>query len=556
MAPDELTALGLELRAQAVGWLEELLDGCTLPGAEAAAEPLWELGLLETAVVRLADEIAELTRVEATLTSGFPGSPAPALPVDDTASEAADTQAPPRRGPAGQATARASTAVPAGAGEDRTWDAVPASASRSVAWPTSTGEARRRLELPASPAPESPEASAGGVPAEPDLPRRARSLDTAPPSSVGIRGLGDLAMLAGSSGLDLPPDAEPAAAETRADSGPAAGPRQWDGASPAVSARSGEASWPSPAPTRDEARSPTSGSPPIRRRAWDLSPMAGGHADASGAEWDGSAAQEDAPLPGFTLESNEAPSATPAAAPIRRRAWDHLPAGDPAEASGAAWEGGLTREDRGTRGGIVLPESAATAAREGSLALGAVTSGPIALPFLRMPGETADEGSPDGGDAAPFFPAPAAPTRPVVPPAVRGGGRTSGPAASDFAGGDADEPVALPRSSRRRPAAEILAGLQMTPPIAGAVQRQEASPHAPVLPVPPTARLAPEAGAAPDPTPRAIAGEVPVAVVRAAEHAPPAELPEPLSWPDLDVAELMDALTREIMHEYRRHYGV
>jgi hypothetical protein len=122
--------------------------------------------------------------------------------------------------------------------------------------------------------------------------------------------------------------------------------------------------------------------------------------------------------------------------------------------------------------------------------------------------------------------------------------------------GDADEPVALPRSARRRPAAEILAGLQMTPPMSGAARRQETTTHAPVLAVPPASRLAPEAGAAPDPAARARADEVPITVVRTVEDAPPAELPEPLSWPDMDVSDLMDALAREIMHEYRRYYGV
>lgn len=371
-------------------------------------------------------------------------------------------------------------------------------------------------------------------------PRPTSALDVPPTGSGGIRGLGDLAMLAGAHGLDLPPDAEPTSAEpmpayeTAGDRERATGQRRWDGAP-------------------------------------------------------GRAASRETALPSPSSASDEPPFAAPTPAPIRLRGWDRPPAGDQPEASGAEVDGGTAGDDRKPRRWPGLPMSDASVVRDGGIAPEGLTSGPIALPFLHMPGEPVNEGSASESGAAPF-PAPSG--RAVPPwPATPGGARDSGPASPGFFGGaaneagDARDAAALPRTpGRLRPAAEILAGLRVAAPTAATAretrtraaafeveealrraagadggQVREGTTRAAVIgAVPaaePAARRAPEAGAAPDPTPRAAADE-PVTILRTVEHAPPAELPEPLSWPDRDVTELMDALTREIMHEYRRYYGV
>ncbi|HEX9939990.1 MAG TPA: hypothetical protein VGB15_22840, partial [Longimicrobium sp.] len=523
MAADDLTALGLELRAQAAAWMDGLLGEWTLPGAEAAAEPLFELGLLETAVRSLADEIAALTRVQAALTSGFPGSPAATLPVDGSAAEAeeedvrtvrgssagADGPAPhspsgPPSGGVGASPHLAPAADRAIAGrawsrdagasassEARSWDAPPAPASRSALTPPAAGGQARRLDLPFSADSAHRDAfEAGESAAERTSPRTTATLDVPPSASVGIRGLGDLAMLAGAHGLDLPPEAEPTSAEptspeptsayeTGIDRDAAARPRRGDGAPV-----------PNPASLRETPR-------PVPASSSDAVPFA--------------------------------PSASP---PIRLRAWDRPPAGDQPEASGAEVDGGTAEDDRKPRRWPGLPMSDASVVRDGGIAPGGTTPGPIALPFLHMPGEPVNEGSASESGAAPF-PAPAG--RAVPPwPATPGGARDSGPASPGLFGGaaneagDARDAAALPRTpGRLRPAAEILAGLRVAAPTAAAAretgtraaafeveealrraagadggQVREGTTRAAVIgAVPaaePAARRAPEAGAAPD----------------------------------------------------------
>jgi hypothetical protein len=133
---------------------------------------------------------------------------------------------------------------------------------------------------------------------------------------------------------------------------------------------------------------------------------------------------------------------------------------------------------------------------------------------------------------------------------------------------DADErtvaSVAGMTGPRLRPAAEILGAL-------GSAATRTADPIVPPAPGAPRTILAP-----PQPIARrdaewpaiteaaAIEGtqadatlptEVPTVLVRGTVDPAADELTEPPSWPEADVTDVLDALSREIMHEYRRYYG-
>jgi hypothetical protein len=542
MAGEELAALGLELRGRADAWLAGLLDGWTLPGAEAAAEPLAELSLLERDVAALAGQVATLEALRSALTAGFPGAPAPVL-ADAPADEDIDPDA--------VRDARARPPAP-----------------QEVRSGADDRAERRGGEGGSEPPP--PHGTSGTERRSAD-----REVDVAspPPSSArGIRGLGDLAALAGSDGLDL--DAGRAESAPPADRGGQDG--GWDDASPSDArpdpTRGGDR-WAEvdPPPMRiDRAREdsrpdrpasgaePTSLAPqPIRLPTWDLADrtMAADQdrqqdtapppADA-GTE-SGGRARGDLARPDASVSRGDAPSAAPP--PIRLptrarrnaeaaadadRARDIDPAFDPRGESGNS----ATAQGRWSD----LPPSMANPARGGGLTLALLEPRRIALPFLDPPVQPAEDAvvednrSVDRGFAG----------RPIA-------SRESAPGragdAQPHARGDARSP--LPSIGRRIvPAAEILGALGETARSVDVARLAEGVEE----PAQESAgRLAREPGGI-DP-PARVAGEETVAIVREVDAGGRGLLAEPPGWPDLDVQDLMDALAREIAHEYRRHYG-
>jgi len=545
MAGDELATLGLQIRGEAAEWLGGLLAGWTLPGADAAIEPIAELVILERAVAALAGQVAELEELEAALTAGFPGTPSPALSADAAANEEAE----PRTGRRGSDTGPWIAPSPSTPADRRTRDGV------------ADAQARPPRVAPVSRAAESGRETAAGAGSV----RTERGVDASPSPGGGIRGIGDLASLAGSAGLDLPPDADqPNAAAhrdlPRAVSDGSAGRRGWEDATGSASAPR-----PSSAPVRDDA---ASGRTAGRTR-------------------------DDAADPGSAAPQEDASRDLPGPAPIRRPARDQSasgglaagrdrdaaagPAGHDAD-TGPAREFRVDSDDhaaRDERRWDDLPPSLAGVARNDALTLGLLGPGSVALPFLSIPGEPdadADSTSPERGGAvrasgrgsidrdrigspAPWRRDEAAAGRPAI-------GESGGAAAQgwiDEFGGAANPLVSpgLARAAGRRvrPAAEILSALGEGALTVESAPRLEGSAEWPTLAPEPVERPAAEPGAAPDPRPRAPDDEPPVAFVRSVEPAPPDAFPEPLAWPDLDVQDLMDALAREIMHEYRRYYG-
>ncbi|HET7461182.1 MAG TPA: hypothetical protein VFJ82_08030 [Longimicrobium sp.] len=606
MAGDELATLGLEIRGEAAEWIGGLLGGFTLPGAEAAAEPIAELVILERAVAALAGQVAELEELETALTAGFPGAALPAPPVDAAPGETED--AGPRAGRPGRGAEPWVAPAPSAAGE-RPWprDAgdVHDGPPRVPPFTRGAGEGGRGDVGPPSPArpadrpftpPEEREPAARSEAARRvDAPRADRPPNLAPSIGGGIRGLGDLASLAGAAGLELPPETgQPAAAPRRNPPPPphpggpdaAGGQRGWEDAGPAAASSPARGSAPGWEDATDTASAPRPGTAPRAddarrpRAAWD-------EADRAPADtprtWD----DRLEPLPGDPTTAG-APAPAPARTPIRLRSWDRPEGGAPA----AGWERdagtGPVGESRGGTGDPEapderrwdLPPSLAGLARGDALTLGLLGPGAVALPFLAMPGEAdpeaegagstsgerggAPRGSGDGGTAdrrGAGFPAPR--QRDAAAPAGwPAAGEEQDPAAQpwiDEFGADPN-PLQAPGLARAlgrrvRPAAEILAALGEGARTVESAPRLEGSAEWPTLAPEPAERPAPEPGAAPDPRPRAPDDEPPVAIVRSVEAAPPEAFTEAPGWPDLDVQDLMDALAREIMHEYRRYYG-
>jgi len=194
-------------------------------------------------------------------------------------------------------------------------------------------------------------------------------------------------------------------------------------------------------------------------------------------------------------------------------------------------------------------EDAERAARSWE-ALAAMAGGAeIAFPFERMPGEV------EGGQAADHAPAPL--PRPASPsPAAswRDADAMAGPFMTD-----ADERTVAAVSAmpgpRLRPAAEILGALGSP-----AAQRPS-DPIAPVAPGAPRTIIDPPQPATADAAERmqasgaTLPAEVPTVLARSTVDPAADEPTEPPSWPEADVTDVMDALAREIMHEYRRYYG-
>ncbi|HET7228993.1 MAG TPA: hypothetical protein VFJ16_03290 [Longimicrobium sp.] len=606
MEADSLATLGLQLRAEADEWLGELLGPWHLPGAEAAAEPLAELALLESAVARLAGQVAELERLESSLTAGFPGAPVPAVLADDAAAldEPGADPRPVRRGRDGGAPPM--SPAPSSASQDRqpVQDAAGARADRPRIASVSSGSGdgvrrddvgslapepmtRRRLDVPFS-APADDRGAADRRSGAPDTasPRAAREWDAPPSSGGGIGGLGDLAMLAGSGGLDVPPDAEQPNDGASWDQPRFAGD---------VERAGGASAWDDPASPR-------------RETAWGDAPRPSPSAPSDAVTREGP-----------TSGRIDSPSMDAAARPIRLRAWD-------GRATDESWSGGSAAEpdrssspegasgDQERDGGAAraerrwtdLPASIARLAADAGLAFGVPES--VALPFLSMPGEPEagaigeglaerNEAGRSGGSVAidrrpRGFPAPrsgSAATSAAWPGttdaadrgraefdgavANTGGmaslaalgelaeeiGRAASVAGFDGLAADAEgvaaREVARAVGRRVRTAAEILGALGETALTVDSAPRLQGSTEWPTLAPEPVERPAAEPGAAPDPQPRAVADEPPVAIVRSVEAAPRDAFPEPLSLADVDVQDLMDALAREIMHEYRRHYG-
>jgi hypothetical protein len=186
----------------------------------------------------------------------------------------------------------------------------------------------------------------------------------------------------------------------------------------------------------------------------------------------------------------------------------------------------------------------------------------IAIPFERMPGE--DDQAADHAPAP--LPRPASPSPPAVSRGWDGADAMSGPFMAD-----ADERtvarVAGMAGPRLRPAAEILGALgapaatrtadPIVPPAPGAPRTIIAAP-------PPIARRDAEWPAITDAAQvdaiqtadaATLPAEIPTILVRGTVAPAADELTEPPSWPEADVTDVLDALSREIMHEYRRYYG-
>ena len=82
MADDALTALGLELRAEAAAWLAELTRVDFPDGTHAARELFHALAQLEAEVADAAADEVELTQLQAWLTAGFFAAPDPYAPAE------------------------------------------------------------------------------------------------------------------------------------------------------------------------------------------------------------------------------------------------------------------------------------------------------------------------------------------------------------------------------------------------------------------------------------------------------------------------------------------
>ncbi|HEU4453344.1 MAG TPA: hypothetical protein VFR81_09800 [Longimicrobium sp.] len=563
MPAEEIALLGAELRAELNGLIVELLDGVIEPAARETDEVWAELERLEVEVNELASEQAELGRLQEWLTAGFYADAPPiALPVAPAAPEPADDA------PAGSEAARLLAAAPpslpggasrpemgidaapsrprewempsappssaerfsaadedaptirrtspfdpsAGAGDGDRFDQLGDGGSRDLnpfAPPRDAGSADRDRWGDASP---TSEARRGGFDADPHRPAQAKG-------GGGIGGLGELAALAGLGGLDLPftADEPPAERET-----PAAEARRPASPQPPASARSASPERSRSAPdsptATDRDPSPATPAQPIRLRGWPEAASAE-RSGSSGGWSDGSAA------------ARSASSETMGEA-----------------ASAAMTAGELARLD------------AERAARSWDALMAMAGAAEVAFPFERMPGEAADE-----VDLAPApLPRPASPSL----PASGGGGADAmdGPWMAD-----ADErtvaQVGRMAGPRLRPAAEIL-GVLGTSPAASAepiVPPAAGAPRTIIAPPQPVARRDAEWAAAVDAAEAAewmpaadaatLPAEVPTVLVRGTVDPAADELTEPPSWPEADVTDVLDALSREIMHEYRRYYG-
>jgi hypothetical protein len=557
MPAEDIALLGAELRAELNGLIVELLEGLIEPAARETDEVWAELERLEGEVGELAAEQAELGRLQEWLTAGFyadaPPIALPAAPAPDPDADAPDgseaarllaaappslpgaasrreigIDAPPshprkwemppapssaeRLGAAGEdaPTIRRTSPFdpPADAGDRDRFDRSGDGGSRDLnpfAPPRDAGSADRDRWVDASP---TSEARRGGFDGDPHRPAQAKS-------AGGIGGLGDLAALAGLGGLDLPftADEPPAERETTA-----AEARRTP---PPASARSAspERSWSAPDTPSATDRDPSPAvapAQPIRLRGWPEAASA--ERPASSGGWsDGSAA------------ARSASSETMGEA-----------------ASAAMTAGELARLD------------AERAARSWDALMAVAGAAEVAFPFERMPGEAADDLAPAS------LPRPASPSLPA----------SSGWVSADAMDGpwmaDADErtvaQVARMAGPRLRPAAEILGALgaspaasadPIIPPAAGA-PRTIIAPPQPV----PAARRDAEWAAAVDAAEwmqaadaATLPAEVPTVLVRGTVDPAADELTEPPSWPEADVTDVLDALSREIMHEYRRYYG-
>lgn len=542
MAGDDLAALGLEIRGEAAEWLDGLLDGWSIPGAWAAAEPIAELVMLERALASLAGQVAELEELEAALTAGFPGTPSPAPPVDGPAGETEDAEPRAGRRSRGPGDAHGSPAhVSPGSGEAGRGDANP-SLARPIALPLSAPLERD--------------------PAGTGSPRADRGTSVDPSSRGGIRGIGDLASLAGSAGLDLPEPNEGTDHDLSrsGDDRAASGRRGWDDA----------------APTRGTS-APDSDAGRRRQAAWD-------DADRSTADAGSTRTWDD---PSHPVARDRGSATASAPAPIRLPRRDLAGSSDPATSSARDTSIGAAGESRGDiddpearneRRWNDLPRSLAGLARGDALTLGLLEPGAIALPFLSMPGQSEEGDSAENtpadraGDQRASREGEAIDRRATTSPAPRPRGAATGQAWTADASGGADptawldelgadaDAMASPglarfAARRVRTAAEILSALGPGALTVDAAPRLEGSAEWPTVAPEPAERPTPEPSAASDPRPRAADDEAPVAIVRSVEPAPRDAFPEPPGWPDLDVQDLMDALAREIMHEYRRYYG-
>ncbi len=574
MAAENIGEIGAELRAEYGGWLGGLLEGWIDPDAADTADVLAELGRLEEAVTTLAADQAEMARLQTWLTAGFHADAppialplAPAAPAED-ADDARDggeaarllgiasPSAPRTRPTGGFATEPGGWDIPgaptrspqrfdaigddepmsrldgpaqAGSGDRDRWRDLPESGDRdrggsvdgdrydSTADPGSAN--RNRFDPTADARSADRDRWSDGSSGPGEARRGAFDDDPYRPATVksagGIGGLGDLAALAGLGGLDLPFTADEPETEDRRTAEETRRP-----ASPAL-----------PAPM------------PPRARSWSAP-------DASPA-------------------TDRDPS--PATAPpqtIRLRGW---PEAAPAERSGSTeWAGESSSPGSAPRGSAEESASVAMqAAKEAERAarsweaLAAMAGGAeIAIPFERMPGEMEDDQAADLAPAS--LPRPASQS-PEMSRGWSGADAMSGPFRTD-----ADERtvarVAGMAGPRLRPAAEILGALGSP-----AVTRT-ADPIVPPAPGAPRTILAPpqpitrrdaewpaiaesaeiEGTQAPAAT---LPAEVPTVLVRGTVDPAADELTEPPSWPEADVTDVLDALSREIMHEYRRYYG-
>jgi hypothetical protein len=567
MAAENIGEIGAELRAEYGGWLGGLLEGWIDPEAADTADVLAELARLEDAVTTLAADQAELGRLQTWLTAGFHADAPPiALPLAPAAADADDardgseaarllgTASPPAsrtRPTGGFATEPSGWNIPgAPTRSPERFDAIEDARTSGLDRPARAGSGDGDRDLPGSGDQDRGgsgdqdrggsgdrhrggsgdrdrfDVTADGGSVDRDrwgdgsaAPSEARhgAFDDDPHRPVqakgagGIGGLGDLAALAGLGGLDLPFTADE--------------PRTEDEAA------------------ADQPRRPASPElpTPARARTWSA---------------------PDAPP---ATDRDPSPAVTPAQ-PIRLRGWPEATSvdrsGSSAERSGSAeWAGGSAYPGSASRGSAEESAEAAMRAVEDAEraarsweALAAMAGGAeIAIPFERMPGE--DD---QAADLAPVpLPRPASPSPPVV---SRGWGDADAMSGAFMA--DADErtvaAVAGMAGPRLRPAAEILGALgspRTADPIAPGAPRTIIAP-------PPIARRDAEWPAIADvaesiATPDAAThpAEVPTVLVRGTVAPAADELTEPPSWPEADVTDVLDALSREIMHEYRRYYG-
>jgi len=555
MAAENIGEIGAELRAEYGGWLGGLLEGWIDPEAADTADVLAELARLEDAVATLAADQAELGRLQSWLTAGFHADAPPiALPLAPTPAAAADdardggeaarllgipSPSAPRTRPTGgfaadpggwripgaptrspdrlAAIEDARTSGfdrPVGSGDgDRDLPGSGdrdrgGSAERNRFDVTADGESVDRDRWGDGSAAPS-EARHGALDGDPHRPAQMKG-------AGGIGGLGDLAALAGLGGLDLPFTADDFTADDPRTDDPTAIDPPRRPASPDLPTPPRARTWSAPdaPPATERDPSSTLTTPqPIRLRGWPNAASvgrSGSSAERSGspaAEWAGGSASPGSMARGSGEGSSEA---------ARRAVED-------AERAARSWE-----------------------------ALAAMAGGAeVAFPFERMPGED--------DQAADLAPAPL--PRPASPPVVSRGWDDADAMSGPFMA-DADERTVAQLAGmpgpRLRPAAEIVGALgapRAADPIA------PGAPRTIIAPPPSLARRDTEWPALADgaeATPADVAthpAEVPTVLVRGTV-APAADEPtEPPSWPEADVTDVLDALSREIMHEYRRYYG-